>query len=366
MYYSSELRGRFDKKAFQKEVTHNVKTLFRKEVEEATQEQLFQAVSYAVKEIIIDDWLATQKIYKNEEPKTVYYMSMEFLMGRALGNNLINLCAYKEVKEALDEMGIDLNVIEDQEPDAALGNGGLGRLAACFLDSLTTLGYPAYGCGIRYHYGMFKQKIKDGFQVEKPDDWLKNGNPFEIRRDEYAKEVRFGGDIQVTWDEKTGRNHFIQTNYSSVMAIPYDMPIVGYGNHVVNTLRIWDAKAITDFQLDEFDRGNYHKAIEQENLAKTITEVLYPNDNHYAGKELRLKQQYFFVSASLQTIVERFKQTHSDLRELPNKVVIQMNDTHPTVAVAELMRILLDDENMLWEEAWDITTRTCAYTNHGW
>ena len=242
----------------------------------------------------------------------------------------------------------------------ALGNGGLGRLAACFLDSLTTLGYPAYGCGIRYHYGMFKQKIKDGFQVEKPDDWLKNGNPFEIRRDEYAKEVRFGGDIQVTWDEKTGRNHFIQTNYSSVMAIPYDMPIVGYGNHVVNTLRIWDAKAITDFQLDEFDRGNYHKAIEQENLAKTITEVLYPNDNHYAGKELRLKQQYFFVSASLQTIVERFKQTHSDLRELPNKVVIQMNDTHPTVAVAELMRILLDDENMLWEEAWDITTRTCA------
>ena len=364
MYYSSELRGRFDKKAFQKEVTHNVKTLFRKEVEEATQEQLFQAVSYAVKEIIIDDWLATQKIYKNEEPKTVYYMSMEFLMGRALGNNLINLCAYKEVKEALDEMGIDLNVIEDQEPDAALGNGGLGRLAACFLDSLTTLGYPAYGCGIRYHYGMFKQKIKDGFQVEKPDDWLKNGNPFEIRRDEYAKEVRFGGDIQVTWDEKTGRNHFIQTNYSSVMAIPYDMPIVGYGNHVVNTLRIWDAKAITDFQLDEFDRGNYHKAIEQENLAKTITEVLYPNDNHYAGKELRLKQQYFFVSASLQTIVERFKQTHSDLRELPNKVVIQMNDTHPTVAVAELMRILLDDENMLWEEAWDITTRTCAYTNH--
>lgn len=364
MYYSSELRGKFDKKAFQKEVTHNVKTLFRKEVEEATQEQLFQAVSYAVKEVIIDDWLATQKTYKNEEPKTVYYMSMEFLMGRALGNNLINLCAYKEVKEALDEMGIDLNIIEDQEPDAALGNGGLGRLAACFLDSLTTLGYPAYGCGIRYHYGMFKQKIKDGFQVEKPDDWLKNGNPFEIRRDEYAKEVRFGGDIQVTWDEKTGRNHFIQTNYSSVMAIPYDMPIVGYGNHVVNTLRIWDAKAITDFQLDEFDRGNYHKAIEQENLAKTITEVLYPNDNHYAGKELRLKQQYFFVSASLQTIVERFKQTHSDLSELPNKVVIQMNDTHPTVAVAELMRILLDDENLLWEEAWDITTRTCAYTNH--
>ncbi|HBA62733.1 MAG TPA: glycogen phosphorylase [Lachnospiraceae bacterium] len=364
MYYSSELKGKFDKKIFQKEVAHNVKTLFRKEIDEASQEQLFQAVSYAVKEMIVDDWLATQKQLQKDNPKIVYYMSMEFLMGRALGNNLINLCAYKEVKEALEEIGIDLNVMEDQEPDAALGNGGLGRLAACFLDSLASLGYPAYGCGIRYHYGMFKQKIENGYQIETPDDWLKNGNPFEIRRDEYAKEVRFGGDIQVTWDEKTGRNHFIQTNYSSVMAIPYDMPIVGYGNHMVNTLRIWDAKAITDFQLDEFDRGNYHKAIEQENLARTITEVLYPNDNHYAGKELRLKQQYFFVSASLQALIARFKRQNDDLHKLPEKVVIQMNDTHPTVAAAELMRILLDEEDMLWEEAWEITRKTCAYTNH--
>lgn len=364
MYYSSDLRDKFDKKKFQKEVAHNVRTLFRKDVEEANPQQLFQAVSYAVKEVIIDDWLATQKQIRKDNPKIVYYMSMEFLMGRALGNNLINICAYKEVKDALEEIGIDLNAIEDQEPDAALGNGGLGRLAACFLDSLATLGYPAYGCGIRYHYGMFKQKIEDGYQMETPDDWLKNGNPFEIRRDEYAKEVRFGGDIQVTWDEKTGRNNFIQRNYSSVMAIPYDMPVVGYGNHMVNTLRIWDAKAITDFQLDEFDRGNYHQAIEQENLAKTITEVLYPNDNHYAGKELRLKQQYFFISASLQALIDRFKQENDDLHDLPEKVVIQMNDTHPTVASAELMRILLDEEGMLWEEAWDITSRTCAYTNH--
>ena len=364
MYYSTDLKGTFDKKLFKREVEHNVKTLFRKNIDEATQQQLFQAVSYAIKEVIIDNWLDTQKKYKEQDPKTVYYMSMEFLMGRALGNNLINLCQYKEVKEALDEMGLDINVIEDQEPDAALGNGGLGRLAACFLDSLASLNYAAYGCGIRYHFGMFKQQIKDGYQIETPDNWLKDGNPFEIRRDEYAKEVRFGGDIQVTWDEKTGRNHFIQQNYSSVLAIPYDMPIVGYGNGIVNTLRIWDAKAITDFRLDEFDRGNYHKAVEQENLAKTITEVLYPNDNHYAGKELRLKQQYFFVSASLQEIVAKYKREHDDIHKLYEKVTIQMNDTHPTVAVAELMRILLDDEDLTWDEAWEITTKTCAYTNH--
>ena len=355
--------SRFEKKAFKKEVEHNVKSLYRRTIDEATPQQLFQAVSYAVKEAIIDDWIATQKQYKKDDPKTVYYMSMEFLMGRALGNNLINMTAYKEVKEALDEMGIDLNVIEDEEPDAALGNGGLGRLAACFLDSLASLGYAAYGCGIRYKYGMFKQQIKDGYQVEVPDNWLKDGNPFELRRDEYAKEIRFGGNIRVEYDE-TGKTHFVQENYNSVLAIPYDMPIVGYGNHVVNTLRIWDARPIVDFQLDSFDRGDYHKAVEQENLAKTIVEVLYPNDNHYAGKELRLKQQYFFVSASIQAAIGRFKKAHTDLHELPNKVTFQMNDTHPTVAVAELMRILIDEENMSWNEAWDITTRTCAYTNH--
>ena len=354
---------RFEKDVFKRDVRNNVKTLFRKEVEEATPQQLFQAVSYAVKEAIIDDWLATQKQYEKDDPKTVYYMSMEFLLGRALGNNLINMTAYKEVKEALEEMGIDLNVIEDQEPDPALGNGGLGRLAACFLDSLATLGYASYGCGIRYRYGMFKQKIRDGYQVEAPDNWLKDGNPFELRRPEYAKEVRFGGNIRVEYDE-TGKTHFVQENYESVMAIPYDYPIVGYGNHIVNTLRIWDAEAIVDFQLDSFDRGDYHKAVEQENLAKNIVEVLYPNDNHIAGKELRLKQQYFFVSASIQAAITKFKKKHGDISKLPEKVTFQMNDTHPTVAVAELMRILLDDENLGWNEAWDITTKCCAYTNH--
>jgi len=354
---------RFEKDVFKRDVRNNVKTLFRKEVEEATPQQLFQAVSYAVKEAIIDDWLATQKQYEKDDPKTVYYMSMEFLLGRALGNNLINMTAYKEVKEALEEMGIDLNVIEDQEPDPALGNGGLGRLAACFLDSLATLGYASYGCGIRYRYGMFKQKIRDGYQVEASDNWLKDGNPFELRRPEYAKEVRFGGNIRVEYDE-TGKTHFVQENYESVMAIPYDYPIVGYGNHIVNTLRIWDAEAIVDFQLDSFDRGDYHKAVEQENLAKNIVEVLYPNDNHIAGKELRLKQQYFFVSASIQAAITKFKKKHGDISKLPEKVTFQMNDTHPTVAVAELMRILLDEENLGWNEAWDITTKCCAYTNH--
>lgn len=355
---------RFEKEQFKADVKDNVRTLYRRTIDEATPQQIFQAVSYAVKEAVIDDWLATQETYKKEDPKTVYYMSMEFLMGRALGNNLINMSAYKEVKEALDEMGIDLNAIEDQEPDPALGNGGLGRLAACFLDSLATLGYAAYGCGIRYHYGMFKQKIENGYQIETPDNWLKEGYPFELRRDEYAREVRFGGNIRIEYDENEKRNKFIQENYESVLAIPYDMPIVGYGNHVVNTLRIWDAQAITEFKLDSFDRGEYHKAIEQENLAKNIVEVLYPNDNHYAGKELRLKQQYFFISASLQQMLWKYKERHDDVRKLYEKVAIQMNDTHPTVAVGELMRLLIDEEGLNWDEAWDVTTKTVAYTNH--
>ena len=355
---------RFEKEAFKEEVKNNIKNLYRKTIEEATGRQIFQAVSLAVKETIIDYWLATQAEMEKEDPKTVYYMSMEFLMGRALGNNLINMTAYTEVKEALDEMGIDLNVIEDEEPDPALGNGGLGRLAACFLDSLATLGYPAYGCGIRYRYGMFKQKIEDGYQVEVPDNWLKDGNPFEIRRDEYAKEVRFGGDVRIEYDPVTKRNNFIQENYSSVLAVPYDMPIIGYGNHVVNTLRIWDAEAITDFHLDAFNRGDYRHAVEQENLAKMIVDVLYPCDDHYAGKELRLKQQYFFISASLQALIVRYKKKHDDIRKLHEKVTIQMNDTHPTLAVAELMHLLIDEEGLDWDEAWDVTTKTVAYTNH--
>ena len=358
------LDNHFKKEEFKKSVKENVKMLYRKTIDEATQEQVFQAVSLAVKDVIIDNWLLTQKQYEKDDPKIVYYLSMEFLMGRALGNNLINLCAYKEVKEALDELGFDLNVIEDQEPDPALGNGGLGRLAACFRDSLATLGYCAYGCGIRYHYGLFKQKIENGYQVEVPDNWLKDGYPFELRRPEYAKEVKFGGYVRVEYDPATGKNHFIQEGYQSVRAIPYDMPIVGYNNQIVNTLRIWDAEAVNDFQLDLFDKGEYHKAVEQENLAKNIVEVLYPNDNHYAGKELRLKQQYFFISASIQAAIEKFKKSHSDLHDLPKKVTFQLNDTHPTMTVAELMRILVDEEGMSWEDAWDITTHTCAYTNH--
>ncbi len=358
----------FDKEEFKESVRDNVKILFRRTIEEATDNQIYQAVCLAAKDTIIDDWLASQDAYAKSKAKVVYYMSMEFLMGRALGNNLINMQAYDGVKEALDEMGIDLNKIEDEEPDAALGNGGLGRLAACFLDSLATLNYPAYGCGIRYRYGMFKQVIKDGYQIEMPDDWLKVGNMFELRRDEYAKEVRFGGHVRFERNPETGKDEFIQEDFESVLAIPYDMPIIGYGNHVVNTLRIWDAEPITEFRLESFDRGDYHKAVEQRNLAKNIVDVLYPNDNHYAGKELRLKQQYFFISASIQALIAKYKRENggpeADVRKLYEKVVIQMNDTHPTVAVPELMHQLIDVEGLNWEEAWDVTTKTCAYTNH--
>lgn len=353
----------FDKAQFIKDVQDNVKNLYRKTIKEATQQEIFQAVSFTVKDVIIDEWLATQRSFDKQDPKMVYYMSMEFLMGRALGNNLINLKAYKQVKEALEEMGLNLDVIEDQEPDPALGNGGLGRLAACFMESLATLGYAAYGCGIRYRYGMFKQKIKDGFQVEVPDNWLKDGYPFELRRPEHACEVKFGGYVRAEAGEN-GRTRFIQEGYQSVNAVPYDMPIIGYGNNVVNTLMIWDAEPMNCFELDSFDKGDYHKSVEQENLAKNLVEVLYPNDNHIAGKELRLKQQYFFVSASVQRAVARFKKNHPDIHQLPEKVTFQLNDTHPTVAVAELMRVLLDEEGLEWDEAWEITTKTCAYTNH--
>ena len=353
----------FDKKAFKKQIKDNVKSLYRKEFEEASNQEIYQAVALAVKDEVIDNWIATQKTMDQKDPKTVYYMSMEFLMGRALGNNMINLCSYQAIKECLDEMGFDINAIEDEEPDPALGNGGLGRLAACFMDSLSTLGYPAYGCGIRYRYGMFKQKIEDGYQKEVPDNWLKNGYPFEVKRPEYAYEVRFGGHVRSEQGDD-GRTHFIHEDYSSVIAVPYDMPIVGYDNNMVNTLMIWDAEPKEVFSLDSFDKGEYDKAVEEENLARNLVEVLYPNDNHIFGKELRLKQQYFFVSASLQRIIERYKKHHDDIRKLHEKVAVQMNDTHPTLAVAELMRLLLDEEGLEWDEAWEVTTKTCAYTNH--
>ena len=354
---------KFDKELFKGTVLNNIKTLYRRTLKEATEQQIFQAVSYAIKDVVVDNWMATQKEYEKKDPKIVYYMSMEFLMGRALGNNLINLRAYKEVAEALDELGVDLNLVEDQEPDPALGNGGLGRLAACFLDSLATLNYAAYGCGIRYRYGMFRQEIRDGYQVEVPDNWLADGYPFELRRPEYAKEVKFGGWVSSYVDEN-GRTIFKQEGYQSVQAVPYDMPIVGYGNGIVNTLRIWDAQPVECFSLDSFDKGDYQKAVEQENLARNIVEVLYPNDNHYAGKELRLKQQYFFISASVQEAVDKYMRTHTDLHKFHEKVAFQLNDTHPTVAVAELMRVLMDDYDLSWDEAWEITCKTCAYTNH--
>ncbi len=352
-----------DKQKFIQEIKNNVKNLYRKTLEEASQQEVYQAVSNAVKNVIIDQWLATQKTFEKEDPKILYYMSMEFLMGRALGNNLINMTAYTEVKEALEEIGFDLNVIEDQEPDPALGNGGLGRLAACFMESLSTLGYPAYGCGIRYRYGLFRQKIENGFQVEVPDNWLKDGYPFELRRPEHTFQVKFGGYVRSEM-AGNGRMKFIHEGYQSVRAVPYDMPVLGYNNNMVNVLIAWDAEPEEYFELDAFDKGDYKKAVEQENLARNLVEVLYPNDNHIQGKELRLKQQYFFVSASVQRAVARYKKYHADLHKLPEKVAIQLNDTHPTVAVAELMRILLDEEGMEWDEAWEITTHTCAYTNH--
>ena len=364
MATKKKIVSKFDKKAFQESVRTNVRRLFRKKLEEANTQELFQAVSYSVKDVIIDDWMATTQTVAEQDPKILYYMSMEFLMGRALGNSLINMTAYQNVKEALEELGVDLNAVEDEERDPALGNGGLGRLAACFLDSLATLGYPAYGCGIRYRFGMFKQKIENGFQVEVADNWLKNGYPFELRRPEYAKEVKFGGYVRVEYNDKTHRNQFFQENYQSVRAVPFDIPVVGYNNHLVDTLRVWDAEAINDFQLDSFDKGDYQKAVEQENLARNIVEVLYPNDNHYAGKELRLKQQYFFISASVQDAIEHYKRSHSDIHKFYEKATFQMNDTHPTVAVAELMRILLDEEGLEWDEAWEVTTKTVAYTNH--
>ena len=353
----------FNKEKIKKAIQDNVKTLFRKRLSEASNQEIYQALSLAVKEVIIDHWMETQKAVEEQDLKIVYYMSMEFLMGRALGNNMINLTAYDAIKEALSELHIDLTAIEDEEPDPALGNGGLGRLAACFLDSLSTLGYPAYGCGIRYRYGMFRQKIEDGFQVEEPDNWLKNGYPFELKRSELAVPVRFGGTIR-TQMKGDGNYEFIHENYREVRAVPYDMPILGYDNGVVNSLMIWDAEPMEEFQLSSFDKGDYRMAVEQENLARTLVDVLYPNDNHIFGKELRLKQQYFFVSASLQRIVSKYKKNHPDIRRLHEKVAIQMNDTHPTVAVAELMRILLDEEGLSWYEAWEITTKTCSYTNH--
>ena len=352
-----------DKAYIKGELRDNIRRQYRKDLDEASNQEVYQAISLIVKDFVIDEWLKTQKVMDEKDPKIVYYMSMEFLIGRLLGNNMINLKSYDVFKEVLEDLGFDLANIEDEEPDPALGNGGLGRLAACFLDSLSTLGYAAYGCGIRYRYGMFKQKIVDGFQKEVPDDWLKDGYPFEVKRQEYQYEIKFGG--YVTSEAKPdGHIEFTHRDYSSVLAVPYDMPVVGYGNHVVNSLMIWDAVPKQVFSLESFDKGDYQKAVEEENLARSLVEVLYPNDNHVSGKELRLKQQYFFVSASLQRAIDKFLKKHKDLRDLPKKVVFQMNDTHPTLTVPELMRLLMDEHGFGWDEAWEITTHCVVYTNH--
>ncbi|WP_130836081.1 glycogen/starch/alpha-glucan phosphorylase [Lachnoclostridium sp. Marseille-P6806] len=353
----------FDKELFKRSVEYNIRTMYRRERKEASKQEVFQAAAQALRDQIIDCWMKTQKAFEEQDPKQVVYLSMEFLMGRAFGNDAINLGAYRAVGEALKELGFDINAIEDEEPDAALGNGGLGRLAACFLDSLATLNYPAYGCGIRYHYGMFRQKIVDGYQVEVPDNWLRNGNPLEIKRPEYTQEVRFGGYVS-TYTTADGRLMYRQEGYQRVRAVPYDLPVIGYGNGFVDTLRIWDAEPIVEFHLDSFDKGDYNKAVEEENLAKLITEVLYPCDDHYQGKELRLKQQYFFVSASIQQAVKKYLTRHRDLTKLDEKYVFQLNDTHPTLTVPELMRILMDDCGLSWDDAWGVVTRSCAYTNH--
>lgn len=352
-----------DKETLKKMIRENVKTLYRKTLEAASAEEVYQAAVFAVRDVITDKWMKTHDEYYEKDVKVVYYLSMEFLMGRFFGNSLINLEMYDEVKEVLEELGIDYNMVEDAEPDPGLGNGGLGRLAACFLDSLSTLQLPAYGCGIRYHYGIFEQKIENGYQVEAPDNWLENGDPWGIKRNEYAVEVKFGGNVRAV-PKGNGEYRFVQENYQSVIAVPYDYPVIGYGNNTVNTLRLWEARAKNKLDLKFFNEGNYQKAAEEELLASTMTDVLYPADEHIQGKELRLRQQYFFISATVQRVVERFKKHHTNFHELPDKVAFQLNDTHPTVAVAELMRVLVDENDVPWDDAWEITRKVCAYTNH--
>ncbi len=352
------------KEEFKANVTHNIKVLSKCNLENATNEQIYEAVAFTIKETIADTWIKTNETYRKENPKILYYLSMEFLMGRFLGNSIINLNQYKVVQEALSDLGLDLDSIEDAEHDPGLGNGGLGRLAACFLDSLSTLELPAFGCGIRYHYGIFKQKIVNNEQVELPDNWLANGDSWGIAQKRHSKIVSFGGEV-VTHINEDGSYSFGLKNTTDVLAIPYDYPIIGYNNNTINTLRLWDAQSMNDIDLEQFNQGDYSKANEQSTLAKTISEVLYPADEHIAGKELRLKQQYFFISATVQRAIERFIELNGkNFNDLPNYVAFQLNDTHPSVTVAELMRILIDEYNLSWDDAWEITKKTCAYTNH--
>ena len=357
--------GSISKAQIKDGIVGHLRTQYRKTIATASDAQLYNALAMTIKDHVSNNWIDTHAHFEKEDVKTVYYLSMEFLMGRFLGNAILNLSLTDVVKETLDEIGIDINLAENAEPDPGLGNGGLGRLAACFLDSLSTLGYPAQGCGIRYHFGIFEQHIENGYQVEKSDHWLKNGDPWGVRRDEYAKEIKFGGRV-VSKKDETGEYRFDIEDFQSVMAVPYDYPVVGYKTKMVNTLRLWDAEPVNRFDLQSFNQGQYDRAVEEQNLAKNLSSVLYPADEHISGKELRLRQQYFFISATIQRVLEQYitKKGVKELEKLPDFVQFQLNDTHPAMAVAELMRILLDEHMIPWDKAWEITKAVCAYTNH--
>ncbi len=328
----------------------------------ATEQNRYFALANTIRDRIINQWIKTQQTHYEKDVKRVYYLSLEYLVGRAMGNNVINLCMEDEIKEAMTELGLDWQALREEESDAGLGNGGLGRLAACFMDSLASLNLPAFGYGLRYDYGIFRQEISNGFQVEQPDDWLRKGNPWEIERPELQVKVRFGGSVNTV--VQNGKTLHIWEPTQEILGIPYDTPIVGYGGKSINTLRLWSAKTTDEFNFGEFNEGDYVEAVKSKVLAENLTKVLYPNDVFYLGKELRFKQQYFFVSCSLADIVRRFKKSGLNWKHFPKKAAIQLNDTHPALAVPELMRILVDQEKLEWDVAWAIITKTFAYTNH--
>lgn len=357
---SSEYNERKD--FIKNEISGKIRRYFGKTVENATKREIYTAVAFTIRDEIMEKWVNYRQEADSKPQKELYYLSFEFLMGRAMGNNLMNITETDLYRDALAEMNISLDEIEEQESDAGLGNGGLGRLAACFLDSLTNLELPAFGCGIRYEYGLFRQKIVDGYQIEMPDPWLQGGNVWDIARPEDSKEIKFGGRTEEYMED--GRLKFRLVDYNTVIAEPYDMPITGFNSDTVNTLRLWKACSPEVIDMSEFNRGDYAKANENKDLAEVISKILYPEDNHYEGKLLRLKQQYFFVSATIQWIISKHKQKNLTMQQIPDYVQIHINDTHPTIAIPELMRILMDEEGLGWDEAWNIVGKTFAYTNH--